>query len=134
MKIYSYSESGMELILVDGRNIDASRYRKRQVIKTLCAYCSSDGLIVLDKSESADFKMESFGNDGKSLDSLGIRSATAFADLLGIKGFYAEYYDVETALGTLRAEICARNGEEKTIRLPDGCAETVLCEGECFTD
>lgn len=119
MRLYRYSGAGNSFVVVDARNIDASRYKRKDIVHTLCLLHGTDGLMVLESSKAADFRMEYFNSDGSGgmLCGNGGRCIVAFADLLGVKPFHSTEYRFEAADGIHRAEILSHLGECKVIRL-----------------
>lgn len=123
MKTYRYSGAGNCFVVMDVRNADASRFRTAEVIRTLCGSNSVDGLILLDNSRTADFKMEFYNPDGSGgmMCGNGGRCVAAFADLLGIKPSSPDgYYCFEAPDAVHRARILSRLGELKQVRLSMG--------------
>lgn len=130
IRMYLYSENENPFILVDGRDVDVSRFRKRDTVHSLCLINGVCGLAVIDKSDRADFRMDCFGPDGlPSGDCLGAgMCAVAFADLLGIRPFHSKEYTLEVAGKVHEAVIESHLGECKVIRIGE-TASPVLCLG-----
>ena len=106
-------------MLIDGRTIDASRFKRRDVVHALCLEHGTDGLMVLENSEKADFRMEYFNSDGSGgmMCGNGGRCIVAFADVVGVKAFHSKEYVFEAPDGIHRAEILSHLGECKIVRL-----------------
>lgn len=119
MKIYRYSGAGNSFVVIDGRNIDVRRYRTPAVVRALCSYNGTDGLMLLLQSKTADFRMEFYNPDGSGgmMCGNGGRCIVAFADLLGVKPFHTRDYVFEAPDGIHHAEILSHLGEMKLIRL-----------------
>ena len=117
--MYRYSGAGNSFILIDGRNVDVSRYRRRDAVHNLCLLHGTDGLMILSASQEADFKMEYFNPDGSGgmMCGNGGRCIVAFADLLGVKPFHTRDYAFEAPDGIHKASILSHLGECKVIRL-----------------
>lgn len=119
LKFYKYSGAGNTFVVIDGRKTDVSRFRRKDVIHALCLQYETDGLMILDDSESADFKMEYFNSDGSGgmMCGNGGRCIVAFADVVGVKPFHSKEYIFEAADGLHKAEILSHLGEVKIVRL-----------------
>ena len=119
IRMYRYSGAGNSFIVIDGRNVDVSRFRKRDTVHSLCLFNGTDGLMILDSSEKADFSMEYYNSDGSSgmMCGNGGRCIVAFADLLGVKPFHTQDYVFEAPDGIHRAMILSHLGECKVVRL-----------------
>lgn len=133
--LYRYSGAGNSFIVIDGRNIDASRFKKPGMVHMLCLLHAVDGLMVLEHSDTADFRMEFFNPDGSCgmMCGNGGRCIVAFADLLGVKPFHSRDWEFEAPDGVHRAEILSHLGECKTVRLSMNDVEGVSeAEGGCF--
>lgn len=138
IRMYRYSTirseaSLLTFVAVDGRDVTIPRFRNRKTVHALCLMNGLDGLIVLDKSETADFKLEFYGKDGNA-SVPGISSAcvsVAFADLLGVKPFHSKDYSFETNDGAIHtARIDSHLGECKMVAIDGFDALGVMCEGE----
>lgn len=119
MEFYKYSGAGNTFVVIDGRTIDATRYKTRDVVHRMCLLYGTDGLMVLENSSVADFRMEYFNSDGSGgmMCGNGGRCIVAFADLLGVKPFHSKDYVFETSDGLHKAEILSHLGECKVVRL-----------------
>lgn len=130
MKIYRYSGAGNNFIIVDGRNVEVPRFRRREVIRMLCSMNGTDGLMILSSPvvPDTDFRMEFFNPDGSCgmMCGNGGRCIVAFADLLGVKPShrstdeadcgYPEYV-FSAADGLHCGKILSHMGEFKLVRL-----------------
>ena len=107
MEKYIYSGAGNTFVVLDARNgipeID---------VQSLCANFSTDGLMLLKKSDGYDFAMEYFNSDGSSgmMCGNGGRCIVSFAEYLGIAPNSLE--------GMYR--FIAPDGEHTAKILPDG--------------
>lgn len=119
LRFYKYSGAGNRFVVIDGRIMDASRFKRPDVVHALCLQNGTDGLMILENSQEADFRMEFFNPDGSSgmMCGNGGRCIVAFADLLGVKPFHSREYVFIAPDGLHRAEILAHMGEAKTVRL-----------------
>lgn len=128
MRMYRYSGAGNDFIMIDGRNADVSRFRRKDVIHPLCLMYGTDGLIILGKSQTCDFSMEFYNPDGSCgmMCGNGGRCAVAFADLLGVKPFHTSEYVFEAPDGVHRAYILSQLGENKTVRLEMGDVTEIM--------
>ncbi|MDR3112418.1 MAG: diaminopimelate epimerase [Elusimicrobiota bacterium] len=101
------SAAGNDFVLIDNRNSKISAQNYQNITKKLCdrKYAiGADGLIFLEKSENADFKMKYFNSDGShaSMCGNGGRSVAKFAYVLGAA---REEMVFETDAGIVNAEI-----------------------------
>jgi len=119
LKFYKYSGAGNTFVVIDGRKTDVSRFRRKSVVHALCLQYETDGLMILDDSDTADFKMEYFNSDGSGgmMCGNGGRCIVAFADVVGVKAFHSKEYVFEAADGFHHAEILSHLGEQKIVRL-----------------
>ena len=113
-----YHGTGNDFVMIDGREQDSSRL-STQVIQRLCDRrfgIGSDGLIVLENSESADFKMHYFNADGRegSMCGNGGRCITAFANHLGLCDSEAHFEGID--------------GRHTASLLPDGTIRLKLID------
>lgn len=117
--MFRYSGAGNSFIAIDGRDTDVSRFRQKRVIHMLCLANGTDGLMILDKSVAADFRMEFFNPDGSSgmMCGNGGRCIVAFADFLGVKPFHSTDYVFEAPDGIHNAQILSQMGDCKMVRL-----------------
>lgn len=134
MNLYKYSGAGNDFVVLDGRGLDAGIYRQETTIRELCdrrkgfvaadGRIGADGLMILDNSERADFRMEFYNPDGSSgmMCGNGGRCIVAFARLLGIKpadrGADAEgKYLFEAPDGLHSASIVSEEGRQMIVSL-----------------
>lgn len=115
MIFYKYQGAGNDFLLADNR--DANIFLSKEEIIALCDRrygVGVDGLILLEPSETYDFKMVYYNSDGSSgmMCGNGGRCIVAFAADLGLQSF-----DFEAADGFHTAEIISDRGKEKIIRL-----------------
>ncbi|MEN8200981.1 MAG: diaminopimelate epimerase [Bacteroidota bacterium] len=90
-----YHGTGNDFVIIDGRDQDTSHFTSG-LIHRLCDRrfgIGSDGLIILEEGDLADFKMRYFNADGRegSMCGNGGRCITAFAHHLGICGSEAAF-------------------------------------------
>lgn len=135
MLIVRYSGAGNSFLVVDGRNGDAGRFTRRDVVHALCLIHGTDGLMVMEKSGTADFRMLFFNPDGSGgmFCGNGGRCIVAFADYLGVKPFHTRDYVFEAPDGVHHAEILSHLGECKNVRLEmkDVPGVTEMTAGGC---
>ena len=111
--------AGNDFILIDNREYVVSESDYQNLAKKLCDRkysIGSDGLILLEKSESCDFKMRYFNSDGShaSMCGNGGRSIAKFAREIGAA---KEKMSFETDAGLINAEIL--NDERVKLDLYD---------------
>jgi len=113
---YHYSGAGNNFLIVDARQFDSSMITAADNISHLCSEYHTDGLMVLEKSSSNDFRMLFFNPDGSGgmMCGNGGRCIVAFAADLGIIGNSCRFSAPD---GVHEAEIIENGGNMKTIRL-----------------
>lgn len=130
IRIYRYSCGDAQLLMVDGRNVEIPRYRKSSEVHSFCLLHQTDGLVIVDSSDTADYKLECYSSDGLiqySEDAL--RCSAAFADLLGVKDFHTQDYTVECMGVVHSAHISSHLGEGKIVSLDGGQPVETVCMG-----
>ena len=114
--------TGNDFAVFDNRSGDFYAFvGKRSLKEAVRAICErrrsvgADGLILIEKSEIADFRWRFFNSDGSEAEMCGngARCAARFAFERGISGRRLTF---ETAAGTVDAEV---NGRLVKVRLPD---------------
>lgn len=134
-RIYRYSGKQESFLAVDGRDVEVPRFRERRTVHALCLINEVDAILVVDKAEAADFRVDCYGRDGLPcrLSADAARCSVAFADLLGVKPFHSQDFKYETPDGTFDAAILSQLGECKTVSVDvDGTRVPgpAFCEGE----
>lgn len=128
MRFYKYQGAGNDFLIADNRDEcirheDGRLYyteEGKQCCLTISEICDrrygvgADGLMLLEKSESYDFRMVYFNSDGSGgmMCGNGGRCIVAFAADKGIS-----HFDFEAADGFHTAEILSVEGDKKTVRL-----------------
>lgn len=133
IRIYRYDVDNESFLAVDGRDVTIPRFRQRKTVHALCLMHGLDGVIILDKSDKADFRMELYGKDGNAAAATSSAAcvSVAFADLLGVKPFHTKDYMLEFVDGSLHAALIGSHlGECKMVQLDGAEALAVMCEGE----
>ena len=115
MKFYKYQGAGNDFLIADNR--DGSIELDPKQIADICDRrygVGADGLMLLENSPEYDFRMVYYNSDGSGgmMCGNGGRCIVAFAADMGIENF-----DFEAADGFHTAQIIARSGKEKTVRL-----------------
>ena len=127
------SGSGNDFILIDHRDPFLDENHMKEFIQKVCQRrisVGADGLILIERSEKADFKWRFFNADGGEAEMCGNggRCAARFAWLKGIAGSHLTF---ETLAGILSAEV---DGKRVKLELtkPSGLKldETLLVEGQ----
>lgn len=95
LHFFKYHGTGNDFILIDNRQDNLSK-NDTKMIQKLCDRhfgVGADGLILLEREASVDFRMRYFNADGKpgSMCGNGGRCAVAFANFLGIIGNEARF-------------------------------------------
>lgn len=107
LPFYKMSGAGNDFIVIDNRNHILEEPAMENFIIKVCARkmsAGADGLILVENSETADFKWRFFNSDGKPADMCGngARCAARFAYENKIAGKTLSF---ETAAGLVEAEI-----------------------------
>lgn len=120
-KFYKYSGAGNTFTIIDGRELNPERFKRPQMVHSLCLQYETDGLMILENplGTEADFRMSYFNSDGSSgmMCGNGGRCIVAFADLVGVKPFHTADYLFEAPDGLHRAQILSHLGECKIVKL-----------------
>lgn len=139
IRMYKYSCEGFSFIMVDGRDADIPRFRKRRDVHALCLLNDADGLAIIDKTEKqADYALELYDAAGAQCEApdspLAVaagRCSVAYADLLGVKAFHSVSYRFLAPGGVpVDAGILSHLGECKIVRLGGASDAPTLCEGD----
>ncbi len=111
VKLYKMSGAGNDFVVLDGRGVDVSGFRRPERIAELCREYRTDGLMILDNGD-ADFRMEFYNPDGSGgmMCGNGGRCIVAFADWLGIAPSAPNRYSFLAPDGLHTAEILSRPG------------------------
>ena len=109
VKLYKMSGAGNDFVVLDGRGVDVSEFRRPERIAELCREYRTDGLMILDNG-GADFRMEFYNPDGSGgmMCGNGGRCIVAFADWLGIDPSAPDHYTFLAPDGLHSAEILSR--------------------------
>lgn len=118
VKLYKMSGAGNDFVVLDGRSIDVSEFRRPKRIAELCREYRTDGLMILDDGD-ADFRMEFYNPDGSGgmMCGNGGRCIVAFADWLGIAPSAPDRYTFLAPDGLHSAEILSRINDVWTVKL-----------------
>jgi diaminopimelate epimerase len=112
--------AGNDFVLIDNRSDKIARQNYQTLAKKLCDRkysIGADGLILLEKSISTDFKMKYFNSDGShaSMCGNGGRSIAKFAYEMGAA---KEKMSFETDAGVINAEIFSQNKVRLNLYVP----------------
>lgn len=109
VKLYKMSGAGNDFVVLDGRGVDVSEFRRPERIAELCREYRTDGLMILDNGD-ADFRMEFYNPDGSGgmMCGNGGRCIVAFADWLGIAPSAPDHYSFLAPDGLHSADILSR--------------------------
>lgn len=135
-EFWKYEGAGNDFVLLDLR--DANFEPTEEQIHQICDRrrgVGADGLMILAKSQRADFAMRYFNADGPEATMCGNggRCIAWFADHLGIGGDSKTFEAID---GLHTAEILSREGEEAVVRLQMVDVESVevLSDGDVLLD
>ena len=122
MKMISFVKmhgAGNDFILVDDRAGDfpIDDHRRIAAMATRPGGIGCEGVIIVQRSESADFRMRFFNPDGTEADLCGngARCVAAFAREIGAAK--SDEMSFETAAGLIRAEVLG--GQKVKVAMPD---------------
>ncbi|MDM8523312.1 diaminopimelate epimerase [Desulfococcaceae bacterium HSG8] len=115
---YKLSGSGNDFIIIDNRNREIAEKQLPEFIASVCRRKMSvgaDGLILIENSDTADFKWRFFNSDGSNAEMCGngARCAARFAYINGIAGPELSF---ETEAGIISAQII---NDRVKIKMPD---------------
>lgn len=121
LSFYKYQGSGNDFIIIDDRE-DAFFLSLKSPVEQIKKLCDrhfgigADGLILIGKSGTRNFRMKYFNADGNegSMCGNGGRCAVAFARMAGICGNDAVF---EAADGPHRARVIASDGKQAVVSL-----------------
>lgn len=118
LQFSKYHGTGNDFVMIDGRDQETG-FLSHRLIRTLCDRrfgIGSDGLIILESSESSDFRMRYFNADGfeGTMCGNGGRCITSFARDLGIIGLDASFEGIDG----IHTSIVLPNGEVR-LKLKD---------------
>jgi len=101
IKFHKYTGAGNNYIYIDGRNINYNWSDLSIKISDQNFGIGSDGLIVLDKSDNADFSMHMFNTDGSEGEMCGngVRCLARFAEDLNVIPKNQEKITIDTKSG-----------------------------------
>ena len=124
IRFYEYKAGDKHYLLIDGRQLNVERFKKRDMAHALCLQYGTDAMAVVEESETADFGICSFDSDGTaSTASAPLLACTvAFADVLGIKPFHTKEYTVSDSASVHSANIDSHLGEIKMVTI-DGSTQ-----------
>jgi len=118
IEFFKMSGSGNDFILIDNRTLSLPVNHIVDFVRRVCerkVSVGADGLILIEKSDRADFRWRFFNADGSEVDMCGNggRCAARFAFLKGIAGATLSF---ETGAGLIDAQV---KGDTVKLRLTD---------------
>lgn len=119
MTFYKYHGAGNDFLIADGRDIDIDLSAEQ--IARLCERhtgIGADGVMVLERSSDADFRMRYYNSDGSGgmMCGNGGRCIVAFAADLGYKSFVFEAPDGQH-VAELKNSVASFSAEPRIVRL-----------------
>ena len=127
---YKMSGSGNDFVVVDAMRESANSLTQAATVQAICARATgigADGLVLLEPSERADFRMTYLNSDGSRADLCGNASlcSARLASELGLLGGERREFRIETDAGVLNARLLEHTPEvdlqpvrEVTPRMP----------------
>ncbi|MEK9150267.1 MAG: diaminopimelate epimerase [Candidatus Desantisbacteria bacterium] len=119
MEYIKISASGNSFVLIN--NLDKQIEANPELAKRLCGKENVDGLLLIEPTKTADFRMRIFNPDGSEAEMCGngARCVAYFAHSTGITGSKLEF---KTIAGRIKAEVSSDKvkvsvGEPKDLRL-----------------
>lgn len=124
IRFYEYKASDKHYLLIDGRQLNVDRFKRRDMAHALCLQYGTDAMAVVEESVTADFGISSFDADGTASEASAplLACAVAFADVLGVKPFHTKDYTVSDATSVHTACINSHLGETKMVTI-DGAPQ-----------
>jgi len=129
ISFYKMSGSGNDFIIIDNRQSVVPSENPSRFAAQVCRRKMSvgaDGLILVEKSESADFKWRFFNADGSMAEMCG-NGARCVARFALLNGFAREQMQFETLAGIIRAQVI---GERAKVQMTDPLDLVLACELE----
>jgi diaminopimelate epimerase len=113
---YKMSGSGNDFVVVDTTREPADQLKEAATVQAICARgtgIGADGIVLLEPSREADFRMTYLNSDGSSADLCGNASlcSTRLASELGILNASRTEFKMETDAGTLGVRLLEKTPE-----------------------
>jgi diaminopimelate epimerase len=113
---WKMSGSGNDFVMVDATSEDASALTTPATVQAICGRgtgIGADGLVLLEPSRRADFRMTYLNSDGSRADLCGNASlcSTRLASELGIIGGAGKEFQMETDAGILQVRLLSEGPE-----------------------
>ena len=118
IEFYKMSGSGNDFIIIDNRNLSMNVGDLSTFVRRICARnisVGADGLLLIEPSESADFKWRFFNSDGSVAEMCG-NAARCVARFAYLKGIAGKKLSFETLAGIISAEV---NENVPKVKLTD---------------
>lgn len=117
MNFYKIVASGNDFIVIDNRR---HVFTDKKLIKQLCALhtgIGADGILLLENSRRADFRMRIFNPDSSEPDMCG-NGSRCIALFAWKQGLIRKKFTIETGAGIIRGEICPKNNIKIYLGMP----------------
>ena len=121
LKFSKLQGTGNDFIIIDNRNGEFYEFTKplsvEIAVKVLCSRktgIGADGLILVEKSEKADFKWRFFNSDGSEAEMCG-NGARCVSRFVVEKGLFPTKHTFETKAGIIESQV---KGKEVKVKLP----------------
>jgi len=107
IEFYKMSGSGNDFIIIDNRDLSLNVGDLPSFVRKVCERkisVGADGLLLIEPSNTADFKWRFFNSDGSVAEMCG-NAARCVAHLASIQGISGEKLSFETIAGIVNAEV-----------------------------
>jgi diaminopimelate epimerase len=108
IEFYKMSGSGNDFIIIDNRDLSLKVGSLPDFTRAVCRRkisVGADGVVIIEPSNTADFKWQFFNSDGSVAEMCG-NAARCVARLAFLQGIVGEKLSFETIAGIVNAEVC----------------------------
>jgi diaminopimelate epimerase len=107
VEFYKMSGSGNDFIIIDNRDLSLNVGNLPDFVRAVCRRkisVGADGVVIIEPSDTADFKWQFFNSDGSVAEMCG-NAARCVAHLASLQGISGEKLSFETIAGIVNAEV-----------------------------
>jgi diaminopimelate epimerase len=107
VEFYKMSGSGNDFIIIDNRDLSLNVGNLPDFVRAVCRRkisVGADGVVIIEPSNTADFKWQFFNSDGSVAEMCG-NAARCVAHLASLQGISGEKLSFETIAGIVNAEV-----------------------------